>query len=54
MFIALKVAKAGYYNGDPENVLKARVDYVLAVLEYEKFSFDYEAVYMEINTPKGK
>jgi hypothetical protein len=54
MFIALKIAKAGYYSGDPEKVLMARVDYVLAVLEYEKFTFDYEDVYMELNTSKGK
>lgn len=49
MMIALRVAKAGFYQGDPENVLKGRVDYVLAALEYNNFLFDYEDVFLEIN-----
>lgn len=39
----------GYYNGSPENVLNARVDHVIAILDYEKFNDDYELAYMELN-----
>ena len=51
MIVALKVAKAGYYNGDPDKVLQSRVDHVLMILDYEKFSYDYQDVYDEINKP---
>ena len=49
MFVALRIAKAGYYSGDPQKVLEARVDYVLSILEYESFNSDYERVYTELN-----
>jgi len=49
MLAALRIAKAGYYSGDPEKVLKAKVDHVLMVLDYEKFTIDFEDVYYEIN-----
>jgi len=45
----LRLAKIGYYGGDPEKILKARCDYVIAALEYEKFLSDYEDIYHEIN-----
>ena len=51
MIVALKVAKAGYYSGDPEKVLQAKVDHVMLIIEYEKFNDDYQDVYMEINKP---
>jgi hypothetical protein len=43
------VAKAGYYGGDPEKVLSARVDIVMDLIDYEAFTSDYEARYMELN-----
>lgn len=46
---ALMIAKAGYYGGDPEKVLSARVDLVCAVLGYEKFRGDYEIADCELN-----
>lgn len=49
MLVALKIAKSGYYNGDPANVLNAQVDHVLSVLEYEAFNTDFEKVYIEMN-----
>lgn len=50
--VALRVAKAGYYGGDPERVLAARVDLVIAALEYEVFTSDYEREYIRINKEK--
>lgn len=49
MIVALRIAKAGFYQGDPEKVLNGRVDYVLATLEYNKFLSDYEDVFIELN-----
>jgi len=42
MLAALRLAKAGYYGGDPEAVLRARVDMVLAVAQYEYFLAEYQ------------
>jgi hypothetical protein len=49
MLIALRLAKAGYFCGDPAWVLDARVDHVLAAFEYENFQADYELVSYELN-----
>lgn len=47
--IAVKLAKAGYYSGDPKAVLSAPTDIVMAAIQYEKFLTDYESTYMELN-----
>jgi hypothetical protein len=47
--IALKLAKAGYFGGDPSAVLQGDVSMVLAAFEYEVFQGDYEDIYYEIN-----
>jgi hypothetical protein len=49
LIIALKIAKMGYYGGNPENVLKARIDMVVSIMEYEKYTIDYENTYWELN-----
>lgn len=49
MLVALRLAKVGYYGGSPERVLRARVDHVLAALEYEMFVSEYELVSYELN-----
>ncbi len=51
MVVALRIAKFGYYGGDPEKVLQAKVDHVLLILDYEKYNDDYQDVYGEINKP---
>lgn len=43
------MAKRGFYGGDPEKVAAARADYVLAVMEYDTFLVDLEAVTIELN-----
>jgi hypothetical protein len=47
--LALKTAKCGYFGGDPESVLKGRVDLVLSALDYERYCNDYDNVYYELN-----
>jgi hypothetical protein len=39
--IALRLAKEGYWGGDPERVLNGRVDLVLEAAEYEVFINKY-------------
>lgn len=52
--IALTLAKAGYYQGDPEKILNARIDLVLQTYNYEMFTRDLETTFSELNKPKGK
>ena len=49
MCIALRLAKEGYYGGDPRRVLKAPVQDVLMVENYLIFGIEYEAAEVEIN-----
>lgn len=51
LFIALKLAEAGYYGGDPMKVLEAPVDIVLEILRFKTFQKDWEAVFDMLNNP---
>ena len=48
-FIACKLAKAGYFGGNPSNVMEADVRTVFDVLSFERFESDYISVYNELN-----
>lgn len=48
----MKAAKIGFYGGDPEKVLKARVDFVIAALDYDNFLTDYDNTFQELNKPE--
>ncbi len=41
--VALKLARAGYWGGDPGAIRRAPLDEVLDAAEYEDFCADYEA-----------
>lgn len=45
MFIALRLAKKGYYSGNPDNVLKAPIDTVLNIIKFEALENEIEAFY---------
>jgi hypothetical protein len=47
MLMACKLAKEGYYGGDPEKILDAPVDIAMALLNYEAFLSDIVAAEME-------
>lgn len=47
--MGLRLAKAGYYQGDPNKVLSAPVNVVIGIIEYEAFVSDYERTYTELN-----
>lgn len=52
--IALKLAAAGFFGGDPEKVMSARVDWVINALDYNHFKNEFERVYYVINKPKKR
>jgi len=47
--IALRLAKAGWWGGDPGRILEAPMDEVMAVAQYDQFLNDYESTVIEIN-----
>lgn len=49
MFVAVRLAKAGYFGGDPEQVMNAPVDVVQSILDYEGFESAYEEEYIALN-----
>ncbi|MDD5301504.1 MAG: hypothetical protein PHS14_00230 [Elusimicrobia bacterium] len=46
--MACKLARAGYWGGDPGAVKRAPLDEVLAQMEYEDFCGEYEAADYEL------
>ena len=48
-FLSVRLARAGYFGGDPDKVLKAPVGTILSIIEYETFENDYEKEYRELN-----
>jgi hypothetical protein len=45
----MRLASAGWWGGDPEKILQAPADVVMAALQYEQFKIDYESAYVEMN-----
>lgn len=52
MAIALQLAKSGWWGGDPERILKARVDLVIGACQYVEFVNVFERTVVEINREK--
>lgn len=48
----MRLAKLGYFGGDPAKVMEASVDVVQAILEYETFEADYVTEEMALNKPE--
>lgn len=49
MVMALRLAKAGYWNGEPSRILAAPADEVVAAIQYENFCSDYERATYDLN-----
>lgn len=49
MVVSLRLAKAGYWGGDPGAVLRAPADEVMAAIQFERFQQEYEAAYIDLN-----
>lgn len=50
--MAMRLASSGWWGGDPEKVLSAPADLVMAAAQYEFFKAEYERTYMEMNKEK--
>lgn len=51
--LALRLAKAGWWGGDPDAVEMAPTESVLDAADYEKFTADYERAFIRLNTKEG-
>lgn len=51
--VPLRVAKAGYYGGNPEFVRQAPITDVFDILAYEEFLSEYEYTEYELNSPSS-
>lgn len=49
MVMALRLAKGGWWGGEPGRVLQARADEVVLAAQYEGFVSDYEAEMHRLN-----
>ena len=45
---SIKLAKVGYFSGNPVLIRQAPLDIVLQVMEYERFEFQVQYAYREI------
>lgn len=52
MFTALTIAKNGFFGGNPETVLNAPVDIVIATKQYIEFLQDFDDTSIELNKEK--
>lgn len=52
--IVCTLAKAKYYNGNPDLIWNSPVDRVLTMYDFETFSNDYESAYIELNNKTEK
>ena len=48
-FVRVKIAKLGYYGGDPHKVGEAPVTDILDILSFESFQADYATTERELN-----
>ena len=48
MFYALKIAKAGFYSGNPQEVMNAPVNMVIAILHFELFENALQKEYSDM------
>lgn len=47
--MALFIAKAGYYNGNIDEIMNSRVDYIINTFHYELFTKEYDTTLTELN-----
>lgn len=53
LVVALKLAKSGWWGGDPGKVMQAPADEVMAAAQYSNFVVDYENATFQLNKEKA-
>ena len=48
-FLSVRIAKMGFYGGDPDKVRKAPVDTVMNILSFLEYESDYQETFGELN-----
>lgn len=49
LFLALRLAKNGFYNGNPQNILDADVDMILKIKDFEIYDKEYLECFEQLN-----
>ena len=49
--LSLRLAREGFWGGNPQNVLDAPTDQVLDAWEFVNFQAEYEETSLELNKP---
>lgn len=49
MVLALRLAKGGWYGGNPGKILKAPAEHVMLAIQYDDFVAKYEKEMMNLN-----
>jgi hypothetical protein len=52
--MALRLAKNGWWDGDPEKILGTSADAVMKAIHFEDFCGDYESELVRLNKPEEK
>jgi len=50
--VAIRLAKDGYYGGDPQAILNAPVSIIQSLIDYQRFTSHYEDEYLALNKVK--
>lgn len=50
----MRLAKAGYYSGNPKAILEAPIDVVIDILNYEAFESDLSQAYDDIRKQENE
>ena len=53
-FYSVKLAKLGYYGGNPELIRQAPLTMVMDIINYENFASDLQAAYRGLNDVAGR
>jgi hypothetical protein len=53
-FLSVRIAKMGFYGGDPDKVLKAPVTTIMNILAFERYEYEYQETFGELNDGSNK
>ena len=53
-FLSIRIAKQGFYGGDPDKVLKAPITTIMNILSFEQYECEYQETLRELNNGSNK